>query len=408
MARAVRPWNDVAVGFDQYHEPAEELSAETRTFARLCASLTEEAEAIGWYEQRMSVEADRDARAIMADTQGEEFKHFCMDLEFLMRRTPLWREIAQGILFQDGDIVEHGEESEEAATEDAVRPRRARLPRRVARHRQPPGGRAMSHLLRGQAPITETSWDLLDAEARERLAPALAARRLVDFSGPHGWEHSATNLGRTEELTESVGDGVAARQRRVLPLVELRARFSIARSELEDADRGADDVDLDPLATAARQIATAENAAVFHGWDAAGITGIDATPNERIELGEDCERYPRHVAVAVDALREAGVQGPYGLALGPEAHTRVLETSEHGGYPLFEHLGQILDGPIVWAPAVQGGVVLSLRGGDFLFESGQDLSIGYESDDGDAVHLYLEESFSFRVATPEAAVALPG
>ena len=86
----------------------------------------------------------------------------------------------------------------------------------------------------------------------------------------------------------------------------------------------------------------------------------------------------------------------------------MLETSEHGGYPLFQHLGQILDGPIVWAPAVQGGVVLSLRGGDFLFESGQDLSIGYESDDGDAVHLYLEESFSFRVATPEAAVALPG
>ena len=101
--------------------------AETRTFARLCASLTEEAEAIGWYEQRMSVEADRDARAIMADAQGEEFKHFCMDLEFLLRRTPLWREIAQGILFQDGDIVEHGEESEEAATEGAVGPRRARL-----------------------------------------------------------------------------------------------------------------------------------------------------------------------------------------------------------------------------------------------------------------------------------------
>ena len=265
----------------------------------------------------------------------------------------------------------------------------------------------MSHLLRRQAPITEATWELLDAEARERLAPALAARQLVDFAGPHGWEHSATNLGRTEELTEAVGDGVAARQRRVLPLVELRARFSIARSELEDAERGAADIDLDPLAKAARGIATAENAAVFHGWDAAGITGVDATPNERIELGEDCERYPRHVALAVDALREVGVQGPYGLALGPDAHTRVLETSEHGGYPLFEHLRQILGGPIVWAPAVQGGVVLSLRGGDFLLESGQDLSIGYEGDDGDAVHLYLEESFSFRVATPEAAVALP-
>ena len=108
------------MGFDQYHEPPEELSAETRTFARLCASLTEEAEAIGWYEQRLAVESDRTARAIMQDAQGEEFKHFSMDLEFLLRRTPVWREIAEGILFQEGDIVEHGEEAEEEAIEEAA------------------------------------------------------------------------------------------------------------------------------------------------------------------------------------------------------------------------------------------------------------------------------------------------
>jgi hypothetical protein len=108
------------MGFDQYHEPANELPPETRTFARLCASLTEEAEAIGWYEQRMAVESDGEARAIMRDAQGEEFKHFCMDLEFLLRRTPLWREIAEGILFQDGDIVAHGEEAEEEAVEGAA------------------------------------------------------------------------------------------------------------------------------------------------------------------------------------------------------------------------------------------------------------------------------------------------
>jgi hypothetical protein len=106
-----------AVGTDQYHEPAAELPAETRTFARLCTSLTEEAEAIGWYEQRLAIEPDREAREIMRDAQGEEFKHFCMDLEFLLRQTPLWREIAEGILFQEGDIVEHGEEAEEEATE---------------------------------------------------------------------------------------------------------------------------------------------------------------------------------------------------------------------------------------------------------------------------------------------------
>jgi hypothetical protein len=108
------------MGFDQYHEPASELPDETRTFARLCASLTEEAEAINWYQQRMAVEPDREARAIMRDAQGEEFKHFCMDLEFLLRRAPLWREIARGILFQPGDIVEHGEEAEEEAVDEAA------------------------------------------------------------------------------------------------------------------------------------------------------------------------------------------------------------------------------------------------------------------------------------------------
>ena len=106
------------MGTDQYHEPPEELPAETRTFARLCTSLQEEAEAIGWYQQRLAIEPDEEARAVMRDAQGEEFKHFAMDLEFLLRRTPLWREIAQGILFTDGDIVEHGEEAEEGAVEE--------------------------------------------------------------------------------------------------------------------------------------------------------------------------------------------------------------------------------------------------------------------------------------------------
>jgi uncharacterized protein len=108
------------MGFDQYHEPADELPEATRTFARMCASLTEEAEAIGWYQQRIALEPDGEARAIMRDAQGEEFKHFCMDLEFLLRRVPLWREIAEGILFAEGDIVAAGEEAEEEAVEGAA------------------------------------------------------------------------------------------------------------------------------------------------------------------------------------------------------------------------------------------------------------------------------------------------
>jgi uncharacterized protein len=110
------------MGFDQYHEPPDELPARTRSFARMCASLTEEAEAIGWYEQRLALEPDAEAREIMADAQGEEFKHFAMDLEFLLRRTPRWREIAQGVLFKGGDVVEHGEAAEAASGDEDEAP----------------------------------------------------------------------------------------------------------------------------------------------------------------------------------------------------------------------------------------------------------------------------------------------
>ena len=265
----------------------------------------------------------------------------------------------------------------------------------------------MSHLLREHAPITEAAWALIDDEARERLTPALAARKLVDFAGPRGWPHSATNLGRVRALDGAPADGVTAAQRQVLALVELRAPFAVSRSELRDADRGAEDFDLDALDDAARRIATAENRAVFHGFAEAGITGIaQASTHEPIALGEQCELYPRHVARAVETLLRAGVDGPYGLALGPEAYTRVLETSEHGGYPLLDHLRKIVGGPLVWSPGVDGAVVVSQRGGDFVLETGEDISVGYDGHDGEAVQLYLVESLTFRVLTGEAAVAL--
>jgi uncharacterized linocin/CFP29 family protein len=263
------------------------------------------------------------------------------------------------------------------------------------------------HLLREHAPISDAGWGLIDAEARDRLQPGLAARRVVDFAGPLGWEHSATNLGRIEPVDVSPLGPVQGRRRRVLALVELRVPFAVSREELRAGDRGAEDVDFDDLDDAAQRMVVAENTAVFHGWSEAGIDGIVAiSPHEAIPCGDQIERYPSHVARAVETLLRNGVSGPYGLALGREEYTRVIETAEHGGYPLFDHLRKILGGPIVWAPGVQGGVVLSLRGGDFLFECGQDLAVGYEAHDAEKVSLYLEQSFSFRVAGPEAAVAI--
>jgi len=265
----------------------------------------------------------------------------------------------------------------------------------------------MSHLLRGHAPITEAGWKLIDEEARERLLPGLATRRLVDFSGPHGWELSATNLGRVEQANVSEQKGVEANRRVVLPLIELRSRFTVSREELRAGDRGAGDVDFASLDAAAQRIVDAENTAVFHAWPKAGIDGITtSSPHKPIVRGKSFDDYPGCVARAVELLLRNGIEGPYGIALGREDYTSVVETGEHGGYPLLDHLRKILKGPIVWAPGVVGAVVLSMRSGDFEFNSGQDLSVGYETHDTDAVSLYIEESYSFRVLTPEAAVAI--
>jgi uncharacterized linocin/CFP29 family protein len=263
----------------------------------------------------------------------------------------------------------------------------------------------MNHLLRELAPVSEAGWQLIEREAKPRLTTFLSARKLVDFSGPSGWDHSATNLGRSTSV-QGPTDRVTARQRRVLPLVELRAEFTVSRAELDDADRGAVDLDLDDLDQAVRRIALAENMVVFGGYHGADIEGITQTSSHpSIALDADFTRYPRGVARALNALRDAGIEGPYGLAISPDGYTGIIETSEPGEL-LVDHLTQILGGPVVWAPGVQGGVVLSLRGGDFLLDSGQDLSIGYLDHSATSVTLYLEESFSFRVLEPAAAVVL--
>jgi uncharacterized linocin/CFP29 family protein len=264
----------------------------------------------------------------------------------------------------------------------------------------------MNHLHRDLAPISDEGWDAIDDEAKTRLPTYLAARKLVDFAGPHGWSHSSTNLGRVEEIS-GPAEGVSATQRRVLPLVELRTEFKVSRLELDDADRGASNLDLAELDEAIRQIAIGENVTVFHGYQAGGIQGItESTSHEPIVHDADMSKYVNAVAQAVDQLRQSGINGPYGLAICPTTYTKIVETTEYGGHLLLDHIAKILDGPLVWAPGIDGGVVLSLRGGDFVLESGQDLSIGYLDHDADVVRLYLEESLNFRVIEPDAAVAV--
>jgi uncharacterized linocin/CFP29 family protein len=264
----------------------------------------------------------------------------------------------------------------------------------------------VNELRRELAPISERAWALLEEEASRALRNYLAARRLVDFRGPLGWHSSSVPLGRVEPITLPT-PSVQARLRKVQPLMELRVPFALSRAEIEDAGRGADDPDLAPVVDAARAAATAEDQLVFTGNRSAGVTGmIEASPHEPLMIDEQYTRYPGTVARAVAQLRRAGVSGPYAVALGPRCYTGLVETTTPAGFPIVDNIRSVVDGPLVWAPALDGGAVISLRGGDFEIACGRDFAVGYLEHDQDSVTLYLEESITFRVLGPEAVVHL--
>src|SRR5262249_12301600 len=161
-----------------------------------------------------------------------------------------------------------------------------------------------------------------------------------------------------------------------------------------------------PVKDAAKKIGFAEDRAVFEGYPAAGIAGIrESSSNPPLTLPGEARDYPNVVSQAVSALRLAGVGGPFSLLLSADAYTMVSETSDPG-YPIREHVARVIDGEIIWAPAIDGAFLLSARGGDFELRLGQDLSIGYLSHDADTVQLYFQEALTFLVYTTEASVAL--
>jgi uncharacterized linocin/CFP29 family protein len=263
----------------------------------------------------------------------------------------------------------------------------------------------MNNLHRELAPISAEAWDQIEEEATRTLKRYLAGRRVVDVQGPAGAKLSAIGTGHQKPIVPPA-DGIQARQREVKPLVELRVPFTLDRDAIDDVERGSEDSDWQPLKDAARQIAFAEDNAIFEGYDAAGIQGIrQGTSNPVMTLPADVRAYPDAIAQALNQLRLAGVNGPYCVVLGAEPYTALQESSDEG-YPIIAHIKRLIDGDIVWAPAIPGAFVLSARGGDFDLHIGQDVSIGYSSHSDTSVTLYLQESFTFLLLTTEAAVAL--
>jgi uncharacterized linocin/CFP29 family protein len=263
----------------------------------------------------------------------------------------------------------------------------------------------MDNLHRELAPVSDAAWAQIEQEATRTLKRHLAARHVVDVHGPEGYELSAAGTGHVHDI-DPPADGVLARQRRVLALVEVRVPFVLDRQQIDDVERGAEDSDWQPVKDAARQVAFAEDRAIVDGYSAAGIEGIRAgSSNPPMSLPADVREYPAAIAHALGQLREAGVEGPYSVLLSADAYIAVSETSDHG-YPVLEHIQRLVSGDIVWAPAISGALALTTRGGDFSLHLGQDASIGYLSHTSTEVQLYLQETLTFQMLTGEAAVSL--
>ncbi|MBR0693955.1 family 1 encapsulin nanocompartment shell protein [Bradyrhizobium lablabi] len=263
----------------------------------------------------------------------------------------------------------------------------------------------MNNLHRGLAPISDAAWAQIEEEASRTVKRHLAARRVVDVEGPKGADFSAVGTGHQRQI-HTPGDGIEAAQRDVKALVELRVPFELTRQAIDDVERGANDSDWEPLKQAARRIAFAEDRAVFDGYAAAGIQGIrEGSSNPVLTLPSSVKGYPGVVALAVSQLRLEGVNGPYTLLLGTEPYTAIGGATDDG-YPVLQHIQRLVDGKIIWAPAIEGGIVLTTRGGDFQLALGQDISIGYLSHSATTVRLYFQETMTFLMLTSEASVVL--
>lgn len=263
----------------------------------------------------------------------------------------------------------------------------------------------MNNLHRELAPITPGAWAEIEEEARRTFRRNVAGRRVVDVTGPDGPELAAVGTGHLSRI-EAPAPGVSAHLRASQPLVELRVPFRVSRAAVDDVERGSQDSDWQPVKDAARTMAFTEDRAVFEGYAAAGIDGLRRrSSNPALTLPSEPREYPDTVSRALTTLRLAGVGGPYSLLLGADAYTAVSETSDHG-YPIAAHLERILDGQLLWAPALDGAFLLTTRGGDYELRLGEDLSIGYSGHDAHDVELYFRQTLTFLTYTDEAVVAL--
>jgi len=228
----------------------------------------------------------------------------------------------------------------------------------------------------------------------------------VDVVGPRGWEFAAVHRGRVRAGGAESVPGVQWGLRDVQPLIEARAEFDLAIEDLDDAARGARDLDLEPLLAAVLRIAQFEEQAIYNGFKDGGIEGVlAATPHKPLTCKDEPDAIVEALEHAIVELEKAGVGGPFGLATDIPVYERLMAGAQQG-YPIRQRVEPLFAAGIHRSPAVNGAAVLSARGGDYVLTLGQDLSIGYRHHDARKVTLYLIESFAFQVLEPAAAMAI--
>jgi uncharacterized linocin/CFP29 family protein len=379
----------------------QDLSVGVRQAHRALASLQEELEAIDYYNQRADRLENEELKTILLHNRDEEIEHASMLFEYLRRTMPEFDSKMKRYLFTTKPVTEIEAGGTAPARDLAIAGLEAQ--QRLTAHAQ---STLMTDILRRSlSPITEEAWKEIDLQASRTLKGNLSGRGLVDFSGPHGWTMAAVNLGSV--VTGDPVHGVSWGRRDTLNLIELRAPFSLNLSDLDNVSRGGKAPDLKALIAAAHSVALLEDGAIYNGFGKAGIKGMgEASTHTPILLQPDIlDAFTESVEAGVLAIQRSGIEGPYALVLGTTPYT-ALSVGDPKAYPLRKRIECIATGGVFWSPALQGGIVLTRRGGDFEMTVGEDLSIGYLSHDKECVELYLTESFTFRVLEPAAAVEL--
>ncbi|KUK92197.1 MAG: bacteriocin protein [Thermotogales bacterium 46_20] len=266
----------------------------------------------------------------------------------------------------------------------------------------------MDFLKRDRAPITSSAWEEIDDRAVEILKAQLYARRFVDIEGPFGWSYSSHSLGKLHVFEDKKDDprwGI----RQVLPMIETRIPFELGIWLLDDIERGDKTPDLEPLENAVKKAAEFEDSVVFNGLEQAKVTGVlsEASKSAVSVSFEDLGSFFSGLSRATTVFSSEGVEGPYALIVNSEIWAK-MHAKKTGGQPLGNHISSIIGGPVIKTGRIDEGFLVSMRGGDFSLILGQDFSIGYESHTAESVRLFIAESFTFQIVSPEALVGLKG